>query len=109
MNFIAGLLAYFVFPSIWEGFGIVLAEAASYGLPIVTTDARAIPYLIKDGVNGILIPPGNVEHLANAIDMLAKYPDLRAQFGRADRKVAAEFDWNKSFAGGRRPSGKPGL
>ena len=48
----------FVFPSLWEGFGMVLAEAASFGLPIVTTDAGAIPYLIKDGINGLLIPPG---------------------------------------------------
>jgi glycosyltransferase involved in cell wall biosynthesis len=40
---------------------MVLTGAASYGLPIVTTDARAIPYLIRDGVNGILTPPENVE------------------------------------------------
>ena len=88
----------FVFPSLWEGFGMVLAEAASFGLPIVTTDAGAIPYLIKDGVNGLLVPPGDAEGLARAIERLAKSPEMRARFGEDNRKMAEEFDWNKSFS-----------
>jgi len=88
----------FVFPSLWEGFGMVLAEAASFGLPIVTTDAGAIPYLIKDGINGLLIPPGDEKKLASAIETLAKSPDMRAKFSEANRKLAARFDWDKSFS-----------
>jgi glycosyltransferase involved in cell wall biosynthesis len=88
----------FVFPSLWEGFGMVLAEAASFGLPIVTTDAGAIPYLIKDGINGLLIPPGDEKKLALAIEKLAKSAEMRAKFSEANRKLAAQFDWDKSFS-----------
>jgi len=88
----------FVFQSRWEGFGMALAEAASFGLPIVTTDAGAIPCLIKDGVNGLLVPPGDAENLAQAIEMLAKSSDFRAKFGEANRRLAEEFDWDKSFS-----------
>ncbi len=87
----------FVFPSLWEGFGIVLAEAMSYGLPIVTTNAGAIPYLVKDGRNGFLVPPQDPEELARSIEMLVASPELMADFGEANRKVAAEFSWEKSF------------
>ena len=87
----------FVFPSLWEGFGIVLAEAMSYGLPIVTTNAGAIPYLVKDGRNGFLVPPQDPEELARSIEMLVASPELMADFGEANRKVAAEFRWEKSF------------
>lgn len=88
----------FVFPSLWEGFGMVLAEAASYGLPIVTTDAGAIPYLIKDGINGILVPPKNPERLALAIKMLLESPELISRFSEANRRLAAQFDWERSFS-----------
>ena len=88
----------FVFPSLMEGFGMVLAEAASYGLPIVTTDAGAIPYLIKDGVNGILVPPGDANSLALAIEHLAASPDLREKFSQANRKLAEKFQWEWSLS-----------
>ena len=88
----------FVFPSIWEGFGMVLAEAASYGMPIVATDAGAIPYLVKDGINCLLVPPRDAEKLAQAIERLASSPTLRAQFGKANRRLAREFDWDESFS-----------
>jgi glycosyltransferase involved in cell wall biosynthesis len=88
----------FVFPSTWEGFGMVLAEAASYGMPIVATDAGAIPYLVKDGVNGLLTCPRDAEKLALAIERLASSPTLRMQFGKANKRLAEEFDWDKSFS-----------
>jgi glycosyltransferase involved in cell wall biosynthesis len=88
----------FVFPSLWEGFGMALAEAMSYGLPIVTTNAGAIPYLVKDGRNGFLVPPQDPEKLAQSIEKLVASPELRAEFGEVNRKVAAEFSWERSFA-----------
>jgi glycosyltransferase involved in cell wall biosynthesis len=83
----------FVFPSIWEGFGMALAEAASFGLPIVTTNAGAIPYLIKNEINGLIVPPRDPNRLALAIENLAKSRDLRAKFGEANRRLAEEFEW----------------
>jgi len=88
----------FVFPSFLEGFGMALAEAASFGLPIITTDAGAIPFLIKDGINGILVPPGDAKRLALAIEHLAASPELRAKFGLANRKLAEQFQWERSFS-----------
>jgi glycosyltransferase involved in cell wall biosynthesis len=88
----------FVFPSLWEGFGMALAEAMSYGLPIVTTNAGAIPYLVKEGQNGFLVPPQDPEKLAQSIEKLVASPELRAEFGEVNRKVAAEFSWERSFA-----------
>lgn len=88
----------FVLPSLLEGFGMVLAEAASFGMPIVTTNAGAIPYLIKDGVNGLLVPPGDAKSLAVAIERLWASPDLRAKFSEANRKLAEEFQWERSFS-----------
>lgn len=87
----------FVFPSHLEGFGMALAEAASFGLPIITTDAGAIPYLIKDGINGLLVPPGDEKGLAEAIEHLAGSPDLRAKFSQANRKLAEKFQWDSSL------------
>ena len=77
---------------------MVLAEAASFGMPIVTTNAGAIPYLIKDGVNGLLVPPGDAKVLAEAIEDLARSPDLRAKFSEANRKLAEEFQWERSLS-----------
>ncbi len=57
----------FVLPSLLEGYGIVLAEAMSYGLPIVATNVGSIPEVVKDAVNAILVPPRNPSALAKAI------------------------------------------
>jgi len=71
----------FVLPSRYEGFGIVLLEALSFGLPIVATRAGAIPELIQDGVCGLLVEPDNPQALAAAIGRLLRSAELRAQFG----------------------------
>jgi glycosyltransferase involved in cell wall biosynthesis len=88
----------FVFPSYWESFGMVLAEAMSYGLPIVTANAGAIPYLVKDGINGLLVPPKDPQQLAQAIEKLLSSPELMVRFGEANMRVAEQFDWDKSFS-----------
>lgn len=72
----------FVLPSRYEGFGIVLLEAMSFGLPIVATTAGAIPELVKDGMQGILVPPDDPHALAEAIGRLLRSPGLRAEYGR---------------------------
>lgn len=72
----------FVLPSLYEPFGIVFAEAMSFGLPIIATNAGGIPELVEDGGNGFLVPPGDVDSLAEAIDKLASNAELRERFGR---------------------------
>jgi glycosyltransferase involved in cell wall biosynthesis len=62
----------FVFPSMLEGYGMVLLEAMSYSLPIVAFDNSAMPYTVKTGKTGILVENKNVEHFAAAIQKLAE-------------------------------------
>ncbi len=70
----------FVLPSLVEGFGIVLLDAMSFSLPIVATRVGAIPELVEDGVNGILVPPADPEALAIAIDKMLASLDLRRRY-----------------------------
>jgi glycosyltransferase involved in cell wall biosynthesis len=87
----------FVFPSLREGFGMVLIEAMHYGLPIVTTDAGAIPYLVKNGINGFLVPAGDAEQLAQATRKLIESSDLRRQISENNCQLASKFTWEASF------------
>lgn len=77
----------FVLPSLWEGFGIVLLEAMAFELPVVATKAGAIPELVKDGVNGLLVPPANGRALAEAIAALIQNPGLRKKLGKNGRAI----------------------
>jgi glycosyltransferase involved in cell wall biosynthesis len=72
----------FVLPSLYEPFGIVFAEAMSFGLPIIATRVGGIPELVEDGENGFLVPPKDVNSLADAIDKLVSDAELREKFGR---------------------------
>lgn len=86
----------FVFPSLWEGYGIALAEAMSYGLPIISTDTGAIPELVINGKNGILVPPGDTSALAKAILLLTSNQSLRITFGRNNFVDSHKFkDWRE--------------
>ena len=67
----------FVLASYLEGYGMVLAEAAAYGLPIISTSAGAIPENVWKGA--LLVAPGNVEALATMIARLQDDPALRQQ------------------------------
>ena len=63
-------------PSYREGLPKVLVEAASCGRPIVTTDAPGCREIVRDGVNGILVPVKDADALANAIRSLLKAPEI---------------------------------
>lgn len=79
-----------VMPSYEEPFGRVLIEAGACGKPCVATDAGGAPEVIQDGYNGFLVPPGNPEALANAMDSLLKNPNLARTLGENGRKHVEE-------------------
>ncbi len=62
----------FVFPSILEGYGMVLREVMAYGLPIVCFNNSAMPYLVKNNINGILVENKNSYEMAQAIVSILK-------------------------------------
>ena len=84
----------FVLPSAYrEGIPRVLLEAASMGLPIVTTDSPGCRDVVEDGVNGLLVPVRDVSSLSQAIRYLIERPDLCRRFGQLSRQRAVEqFD-----------------
>lgn len=85
--------AVFVLPSYREGLPRTSLEAASMGLPIVTTDAVGCRETVEEGITGFLVPPKNAAALAEAIEKLISNPILREQMGRAGReKAIREFD-----------------
>lgn len=71
----------FVFPSLWEGFGLVLLEAMALKKPIVASRVSAIPEIVIDGENGRLVSPGKAEQLAQSITMLLQMPSLFHKMG----------------------------
>ncbi len=76
-----------------EGLPVVLIEALAAGVPAVASDLSGIPELIETDVTGILVPPGDATALADALERLARDPDLRARLAAGGRaRVAAEFD-----------------
>jgi len=73
-----------------EGIPTAIMEAMACGLPIIATTHSGIPEIVKNNVNGILVPERNIEKLANVMEKLAKNPDLQKEFGNAGRKIVEE-------------------
>lgn len=76
----------FVFPSTNEGQPYVILEAMSAGLSVISTKVGCIPEMVQDGVNGFLIEPGDVEKLAERIEILIRDRALRNRMGAAGRE-----------------------
>ena len=81
----------FVLPSIKEGFGMVIFEAMSYGLPFIASKTCGISEQINDGQEGFLVPPGDPKALANKLDKLITDPELPIRMGELGRKRAANL------------------
>lgn len=77
----------FVLSSVREGLPNVLLEAMAMEVPCVATRIAGIPKLIRDGQNGILIPPDDRDALSRAIVTLARDADLRDRFRKAGRRT----------------------
>lgn len=82
----------FVSPSLEENLSNMVMEAASCGVPTVAFRIGGMPDLVNSGISGILVSPGSVEELAEAINSLAGDSSLRVTFGLEARlKVEREF------------------
>jgi glycosyltransferase involved in cell wall biosynthesis len=82
-----------VFPSYFEGFGLVLLEALAAGLPIIATEATAAPDLINDSIEGLIVPTGDPEALREALLRLITSPDDLAAMSLAARRCAERYTW----------------
>lgn len=82
----------FALPTYREGFPNVVLEASSLGIPVVTTTATGAVDSVVTEETGLLVPPGEVEPLAAALERLVRDPRLRRTLGEGGRRFAARFD-----------------
>jgi starch synthase len=85
----------FVFPSLFEGFALVILEAMAAGLPVITTPNTAGPDLIEDGKEGFVVPAGDENALREAMESLLHNPERARAMGRAAHEKAKEYTWEK--------------
>ena len=83
----------FVFPSLYEGFGLPVLEAMQCGTPVIASDAGAMPEVVGDGA--LLVPPEE-EALRKAIVALLDDPEGAARLGRRGEKRARLFSWARA-------------
>lgn len=98
--------AVFLLPSETESFGLAALEALASGVPVVAHATGGLPEVVRDGVTGFLVAPGDVEALAARLGALLDDPARRGAMGRAARADAVErFDreplvdrWERLYA-----------
>ncbi len=73
---------------------VSVIEAMALGMPVVSTNVGGIPYLIDDGIDGILSEPGNSQLFSNNILNLIRDSEFSARISANARKKVEEFDWN---------------
>ena len=76
-----------------EGFGLTILEANATGKPAIGTTVGGIPSVIRDGYNGLLVPPNDPSALAEAIKKVLSDDDLLKRMGRNGRAFAERHDW----------------
>jgi glycosyltransferase involved in cell wall biosynthesis len=84
----------FVFPSLYEGFGLPPLEAMACGTPLVCSNASSLPEVVGDG--GILFAPRDVGGLAGAMERVLCDEQLRAELSAKGLKQASRFSWERA-------------
>lgn len=83
----------FVFPSAADGFGLVINESLSHGLPLIASTHTGAPGFITHGQEGLIYPHGDDDALAAALDRMLSRPAETAEMGRAAYRLAQSWTW----------------
>lgn len=86
----------FVLPSVFEGFPLVMMEAAALGLALVTTDVCGMADFVEHEVNGLTFPVGDTQALINNLELLVQDDALVRRLGDATRRKARLYTWATS-------------
>jgi glycosyltransferase involved in cell wall biosynthesis len=89
-----GAATAFVFPSLYEGFGIPVLEAMACGAPVITSNVSSLPEVAGDAA--ILVDPTSIEAVADAMVRLVNDPALREELQARGFRRASEFSWDES-------------
>jgi glycosyltransferase involved in cell wall biosynthesis len=84
----------FVYPSLYEGFGLPPLEAMACGIPVITSNTSSLPEVI--GNAGIMVDPGDVNSLSEAMYNVLEDKELRSQMSKNGLKRAKLFSWEKA-------------
>jgi glycosyltransferase involved in cell wall biosynthesis len=84
----------FIFPSLYEGFGLPVLEAMQCGCPVISSNTSSLPEVV--GEAGFLVSPTDTDTLCEYIVKLDSSNDLRAQYSQLSLDRAAFFNWNKT-------------
>ncbi|GAA6619913.1 glycosyltransferase family 4 protein [Scytonema sp. NUACC26] len=86
---------FFVFPSRYEPFGLVVIEAMATGVPVITATSTGAADLVTPEAGIVLPDSDDVEALASAMSTLTNNPQLRTQMGQVSRSIAEQHSWSK--------------
>jgi glycosyltransferase involved in cell wall biosynthesis len=86
----------FVFPSLYEGFGLPPLEAMQCGTPVITSNVTSLPEVVGDA--GIMINPHDEDQLCHAMLKILKNPELAQDFRSMGLSRAKEFSWSRCAA-----------
>ncbi len=86
--------AVFVWPSLWEGFGLPVLEAMSLGVPVITSNTTSLPEVV--GEAALTIDPENKDELGNALRSVLRDENLRQELSRKGKERARQFTWDKT-------------
>lgn len=84
----------FVFPTLYEGFGLPVIESMANGVPVITSNISSLPEITKG--NAILVDPLNVAEITQAMFDLLTKPEFWQEFSQSGKQKAKEFDWQKT-------------
>ncbi len=89
-----GACAVVVYPSLYEGFGLPVLEAMSFGAPVVTSNVSSIPEVAGDAA--VMVDPYDIAAIADGIAAVIEHPERAAQLKAAGIARAAQFSWDRT-------------
>ncbi|HEX8208560.1 MAG TPA: glycosyltransferase family 1 protein [Longimicrobium sp.] len=84
----------FLFPSLYEGFGLPVLEAMACGAPVIASNRSSVPEVMGEG--GLSVDPGDSQAMADAVARLERDPGVRGEWIRKGREQAARFTWEST-------------
>src|SRR5262249_47330293 len=83
-----------IFPTLCDGFGLVVTEAFAHGLPVITTSRAGAADFVQHGVNGLVIPAGDVSAIAEALQWCLSHRGKLKAMRRAALETAKRMQWS---------------